>query len=140
MEIMVGYMEYNSELHSLRCPKCNHGMEEVSYEGITIDRCSHCEGLWFDGDEVLRLKNIPGAELLDTGNPKKGRKYNDHGDIRCPRCRKPMEKSAHWKQTHIWYESCRDHGIFLDAGEFTDFKYETLLGRLRGLLKGRRPS
>jgi hypothetical protein len=51
-----------------------------------------------------------------------------------------MEKSAHWKQTHIWYEVCRDHGIFMDAGEFTDFKYDTLLDRLRGLIKGKRSS
>ena len=131
-------MEFNAEVHSLLCPKCRHGMEQASHEGITIDRCTHCQGLWFDGDEAQRLKNLPGAEVLDIGNAKEGRKYDDQGDIRCPHCNKPMEKSAHWKQTHIWYEVCRDHGIFMDAGEFTDFKYDTLLDRLRGLIKGKR--
>lgn len=49
-----------------------------------------------------------------------------------------MEKASDWKQTHIWYEICRQHGIFMDAGEFADFKNDTLLDVLRGLIKGRR--
>ena len=133
-------MEYDPALHCLKCPKCHHGMAEVSYEDITIDRCSQCQGLWFDGDEAQQLKSRPGAEVLDTGSTSKGRKYDSQSDIFCPHCNKLMEKTAHWKQTHIWYEICRDHGIFMDAGEFTDFKHDTLLDRLRGLIKGKRPS
>ena len=113
-------------------------MEEVSHEDITIDRCTGCGGLWFDGDEAQRLKNLPGSEVLDSGDPKTGRYYDRQADISCPRCGKRMEKSADWKQVHIWYEVCRDHGIFMDAGEFTDFKYETLFDRFRELIKGRR--
>ena len=120
-------MEYNPDSHSLRCPKCLHGMETVSLKEITIERCTHCQGLWFDGDEAQQLKNIPGAEALDKGTPTKGRRYDEHADIRCPHCGKPMEKTSDWKQTHVWYEVCRSHGIFMDAGEFTDFKQ----GRLR---------
>jgi Zn-finger nucleic acid-binding protein len=113
-------------------------MEEVTYEDITIDRCTGCGGLWFDGDEAQRLKKLPGSEVLDSGNPKTGRIHDRRADINCPRCGKLMEKSADWKQVHIWYEICRDHGIFMDAGEFTDFKHETLLDRFRELIKGRR--
>jgi Zn-finger nucleic acid-binding protein len=131
-------MEYNPDLHSLQCPKCQHGMTAVTHEGITIDRCTQCEGLWFDGDEAQQLKNIPGGEALDTGGANKGRGYDDRGDIRCPHCHKPMEKSADWKQVHIWYEVCRDHGIFMDAGEFTDFKSNSPLDFFRGLIKGKR--
>jgi Zn-finger nucleic acid-binding protein len=129
---------YTSNTNSLKCPKCHHGMEEATYEDITIDRCTGCGGLWFDGDEAQRLKHLPGSEVLDSGDPKKGRHYDRRADICCPRCGKPMEKSSDWKQVHIWYEVCRDHGIFMDAGEFTDFKHETLLDRFRELIKGRR--
>jgi len=59
-------------------------------------------------------------------------------DINCPRCVKKMEKTADPKQIHIWYESCSDHGMFMDAGEFTDFKQESLLDFFRGLIKGKR--
>lgn len=133
-------MEYNPESHSLRCPKCHHGMETASYDGITIDRCTLCQGLWFDGDEAQQLKNMPGSEVLDEGSPKKGRHYDRLGEIRCPHCDRPMEKTAHWKQTHVWYEICRDHGIFMDAGEFNDFKNDSPLDILRSLIKGKRPT
>ena len=41
-------------------------------------------------------------------------------------------------QPHIWYEVCNEHGMFLDAGEFTDYKYETLLDKFRDLITGTR--
>ena len=45
------------------------------------------------------------------------------------------------RQTHIWYEACAEcGGMFFDAGEFTDLKYDTFMDRLRDLLKGKRPS
>ena len=113
-------------------------MQAVTYEEVTIDRCTNCGGLWFDGDEAQQLKKIPGSEVMDTGNHKAGRSYDRHADINCPRCGKVMEKSADWRQVHIWYEVCRDHGIFMDAGEFTDFKHETLFDWFRGAIKGRR--
>ena len=30
-------------------------------------------------------------------------------------------------QQHIQYEVCEEHGMFMDAGEFADFKNETLV-------------
>jgi Zn-finger nucleic acid-binding protein len=131
-------MEYNPDNHSLRCPKCFHGMEQVSFGDITVDRCTQCEGLWFDGDEAQQLKDKSGSETIDPGNPKKGRVYDERDNIRCPHCSRPMEKTSDWKQTHLWYEVCRDHGIFMDAGEFTDFKDVTLRDIFRDFLKGKR--
>ena len=132
-------MQFNSDSHSLRCPKCQHGMEAVTHNGVTIDRCTNCQGLWFDDDEAQQLKHGRGAEVLDAGSPIKGRDYDMHVDIQCPHCGRPMEKTSDWKQTHVWYEICRNHGIFMDAGEFTDFKHETPLDILRGFIKGKRP-
>jgi Zn-finger nucleic acid-binding protein len=131
-------MEYNSELHSLRCPKCGHGMNEITHEGITIDRCSNCEGLWFDSDEAQRLKKMKESRLLDTGDTTEGWKWDSCADINCPRCGKAMEKTSDPKQKHIWYEICRGHGMFMDAGEFADFVTETPLDWFRGLIKGNR--
>ncbi len=131
-------MEFDPAVHSLKCPKCGHGMYEVTHESVVIDRCTHCEGLWFDGDEAEELKLSEDSEDLDTGDPVKGWKYDSRADIDCPRCGKPMEKSSDPKQIHIWYEVCPEHGRFLDAGEFTDYKHETLLDFFRGIIKGRR--
>ncbi|MEH6590405.1 MAG: zf-TFIIB domain-containing protein [Halioglobus sp.] len=131
-------MEYNADAHSIECPKCRHGMEEITYGDVTIDRCTNCGGLWFDEDEADRLKNKWMGDALDTGHAGEGKKWDTVEDISCPRCGKDMHKSADPEQTHIWYEVCDEHGMFMDAGEFTDYKHETLADWFRGLVKGRR--
>lgn len=131
-------MEFESAVHSLKCPKCGHGMEEVTYEGVTIDRCTNCQGLWFDADEAQQLKNLPESQSVDSGDPNEGWKWDSRVDIDCPRCNKRMELTADAKQKHIWYEICHDHGMFMDAGEFKDFKEESLLDWFKSVIKGDR--
>ena len=131
-------MKYNPDVHNMQCPKCEHGMDDVTYEGITIERCTNCQGLWFDADDAYQLKSKPGSEAVDTGDPVEGWKWDSHADISCPRCGKDMKKTSDPKQTHIWYEVCNDHGMFMDAGEFSDFKHESLLDGFRDLIKGKR--
>jgi Zn-finger nucleic acid-binding protein len=131
-------MDYDKTAHSLKCPKCGHGMTEVSHEEIQIDRCTNCKGIWFDDDEVHALKLKGGSKSVDSGDPKEGWKWDSRTDIDCPRCGKKMENSADPSQNHIWYEVCKDHGIFMDAGEFSDFKDESLLDWFRGIIKGSR--
>ena len=131
-------MEYNPDQHSLKCPKCGHGMSEVSYGDITVDRCSHCLGLWFDTGEADQLKARWMGDAVDTGFADEGRKWDSVEDIACPRCHRDMEKASDPKQPHIWYETCGEHGLFMDAGEFTDYKHETLMDRFRSMIKGPR--
>ena len=40
------------EQHFMRCPKCGHEMKEETLESVTIDRCSFCEGIFFDAGEL----------------------------------------------------------------------------------------
>ena len=131
-------MEFDAAVHSLKCPKCHHGMVEVDHSEIVIDRCTGCHGIWFDEDEAHHLKKLEDSHVLDTGDPEHGWKMDSRADIDCPRCGKRMEKTADPKQKHIWYEICHEHGMFMDAGEFTDFKEESLLDWFRSLIKGDR--
>lgn len=131
-------MEYNADSHSLKCPKCEHGMEEVSYGDVTVDRCTNCQGLWFDLGEAESLKGMKGSESVDSGDPTEGWKWDSHADINCPRCSKQMQKGHDPKQKHIWFEACDEHGMFMDAGEFTDYKEESILDFFRSLIKGDR--
>ena len=132
-------MEYNSDVHSIECPKCGHGMDEISYGGdLQVDRCTHCSGLWFDEGEAELLKSKWMGDALDTGTSAQGKKWNEVEDIACPRCGKDMEKASDPDQPHIWYEVCTEHGMFMDAGEFTDYKHETLADWFRTLIKGSR--
>jgi Zn-finger nucleic acid-binding protein len=115
-------------------------MEEVTYgRDLIIDRCTNCKGIWFDAGEAEKLKGKWMSEFIDSGDPEVGKEYNKIDDVNCPRCDKKMEKVSDPKQPHIWYEACPDkHGMYFDAGEFTDYKYETLLDKFRDLVTGKR--
>jgi Zn-finger nucleic acid-binding protein len=41
--------------YRLRCPKCGKNFVEEEYEGITIDRCTGCDAVYFDAGEVDQL-------------------------------------------------------------------------------------
>jgi hypothetical protein len=43
------------ELHFMKCPKCGHDMKEGPVEGVLVDRCSFCEGLYMDAGELEKL-------------------------------------------------------------------------------------
>ena len=117
------------------CPKCNSNMSELKIEilhgQVVIDRCDGCQGLWFDNGEAEQLKKDWMADFADSGDPTVGKTYNTVRDILCPRCGKPMLKKNDSKQSHLEFEACEEHGVFMDAGEFTDWKHETLLDVFR---------
>jgi Zn-finger nucleic acid-binding protein len=120
------------------CPKCNAKMNEMKIETlhgqVHIDQCEGCKGIWFDNGEAEQLKKDWMADFLDSGDPEVGKTYNAVRDIECPRCGKPMQRINDPKQKHLQYEACEAHGLFMDAGEFTDFKHETLADIFRDLL------
>ena len=43
------------ELHFMKCPKCGHDMKEELLEGLSVDRCTHCEGIFFDAGELEQI-------------------------------------------------------------------------------------
>jgi acetyl-CoA carboxylase beta subunit len=43
------------ELHFMKCPKCGHDLRTEELDGIEIDRCSFCEGLFMDAGELEQL-------------------------------------------------------------------------------------
>ncbi len=118
------------------CPKCNAAMNERSLgtlQGrVTFDQCSSCKGFWFDTGEAEKLKDTWRPDFIDSGDPDEGRELNKVRDVNCPRCGEPMDKVSDPKQRHIQLEACREHGVFMDAGEFRDYKNETLMDIFRG--------
>jgi uncharacterized protein len=110
-------------------------MQAVHYGSIEVDRCTHCKGIWFDMLEAQHLKEVKGSGVIDAGDAETGRQYNQIDRIKCPVCTGPMLRMVDNRQPHIWYESCPVcYGMFFDAGEFRDFKEETVLDHFRDLL------
>lgn len=106
------------------CPKCSGRLEQIVCSGIEVDRCLYCRGLWFDSLEAETLKTVQGSESLDIGNPQMGNNFNKISeDIDCPRCNQKMIRMVDIDLHCIWYEKCPAcYGVWLDAGEFKNFK------------------
>jgi Zn-finger nucleic acid-binding protein len=43
-----GEAKERKDLHWMKCPKCGSDMKEQEHEGVTIDLCSVCEGVFLD--------------------------------------------------------------------------------------------
>ncbi len=43
------------ELHFMKCPKCGHDLVEEDLEGVRVDRCNFCEGVYFDAGELEQV-------------------------------------------------------------------------------------
>ena len=113
-------------MKSLKCPKCGGTLEAIMYEGIEVDRCCQCKGIWFDSSEAENLKKLKGSEKIDIGNlntenPTETETLDTN--IPCPHCNISMIKMFDLDKHPIWYETCPQcQGIWFDAGEFKKFK------------------
>ncbi len=50
-------------LPALNCPSCGKAMERTERQGVTLDQCATCMGVWFDTGEiatVFRLEPVQG--------------------------------------------------------------------------------
>ena len=111
----------------MKCPKCISPMIKVSFQGVEVDRCTDCQGLWFDEFEKDDLLKIKHSEKIDIGDPKVGREFDRVNCVFCPRCETRMVRMAALGQPHIRFEHCIVcAGCFLDAGEFRDLKRHTV--------------
>ncbi len=48
-------MEAERQSHYMKCPKCGHDLTVEQYHGVEIDRCTNCNGVWFDAGEAEQL-------------------------------------------------------------------------------------
>ena len=124
---------------AMRCPKCRADMEQINYEGTEVDRCSYCNGIWFDDGELELLSNKQAATAIDTGAHKRSKNFNQLDEYDCPRCGGEMIRKVDPQQTHIWYESCGEcNGSFFDAGELLDLSEHTISDYFKRLLTPKR--
>lgn len=118
----------------MECPKCRSDMEKVTHNKIEVDRCTNCKGIWFDMLEHEKLKAIENSESIDIGEAKVAKEFDKTTKINCPVCQTQMIPMVDRNQPHISYEACTScYGVYFDAGEFTDYKEETILDFFKDL-------
>jgi PAT family beta-lactamase induction signal transducer AmpG len=120
---------------AMRCPKCRADMEVIEFDGTEIDRCTICNGIWFDAGEIEVMRSKEAAAAIDTGDAATGKQSNALDDYQCPRCSGAMVRVVDPQQRHIWYETCSScNGSYLDAGELLDLSKVTIADFFKDLV------
>jgi Zn-finger nucleic acid-binding protein len=111
--------------HPRTCCGCGHPMDTLdigtSEAPFFVERCPACLGLFFDPGELEAIidRDVPQVHGIDhlalsrlaelNGEPVHYRK--------CPICGKTMNRINYGKSSGVIADRCRDHGVYLDAGE-----------------------
>jgi len=111
---------------SLICPSCGKELKTLKKDGIEVDRCFDCLGVFLDHDELNAVANkiVGDIEYCTI--------YNDtfkHDDGRktrvCPKCDVQMVKADFNTMTDIILDYCNScKGFWLDGGELAKINEE----------------
>jgi len=128
--------QIESEDPQVTCPKCGAGMDREGVEGVAIDRCPGCGGLWLDALEREKLVVTASAvRATDSGASGQHDERDAQQHVKCPRDHSDMIHVVDPEQPHVGFESCTVcGGIYLDAGELRDLAQLTLFERIRSYL------
>jgi len=105
----------------MKCPKCKLGeLKETKINGVKIDRCENCGGLWFEKDELKTVRDHRDGNLswLDFDLWEDKDKLTVSGkSIDCPKDGKHLFKIK-YGNTDVLVDICLDcHGVWLDREE-----------------------
>jgi Zn-finger nucleic acid-binding protein len=56
----------SAETSAMRCPKCQGAMRSYERNGVTIDQCTECRGVFLDRGELERLIDAESAHYEDA--------------------------------------------------------------------------
>ncbi len=112
------------------CPKCLSDMTELEHQGVTIDVCPGCRGIWLDPGELAQLRGASEDLPAAPDNIASGTRYLQTSTYICPRCQGGFDTFEYAPGTGLYIDRCKNcRGIYLDAGELK--KIHTITGRRR---------
>jgi membrane associated rhomboid family serine protease len=98
------------------CPKCGKGMHPLRLEGVDLDVCPACDGMWFDAGELSAAAGLS-FSTEPTGEALRSARRTWH---RCPLCAVRLYERELAPGSGIMIDQCTQcQGLFLDRGEFT---------------------
>ncbi len=110
------------EATNLCCVKCNSILDKALFQGLEVDLCPKCGGLWLDRGEITRAAKLPEAELARLRGLLTGASgpppVPTPNKAPCPACTGSLSEVV-LGAVHVDYcGTC--HGIFLDRGELEE--------------------
>lgn len=122
----------------MNCPKCTRELQTKTIHGIEIDECANCEGIWFDNNELKRVKDKIDADLnwmdFDVW------KHQDRFKVapktqNCPKCDMAMGV-IDYDDSKVEVDCCTScKGVWLDKNELhqlIDYLEEEILTKSMG--------
>lgn len=116
------------------CPKCVGILEKKKVEGIEVDVCPICEGMWFDAGELEDVIRVDSKDFdyIDVGREELDGKELTAANIdlnsrkgKCPKCSDGtilLQKQYEKKHT-VRIDMCpKGHGLWLDGGEIESLR------------------
>jgi len=103
----------------MNCPKCQTAtLAEFKVEKIAVDRCSTCDGIWFDAQELSQLLVEDARQVAELRRGARREPLDDKRG-RCPRDGAELLRIYSAIDRSVTLDACADcHGIWLDGGEF----------------------
>jgi uncharacterized protein len=87
----------NGPTQTLTCPKCGGQMRSYERNGVTVDQCTECRGIFLDRGELERLVDAENShyerEYSERGRGYEERPPRDHDDKRGHKPKKSKKKS-----------------------------------------------
>jgi Zn-finger nucleic acid-binding protein len=99
----------------MNCPKCNVALVAAKRDGIDMETCASCNGMWLTRQGLKTLED----EAFDLGDDKKGTRAFDStvDTLKCPECGKLMNRFE-YRFYDLEMDFCGEgHGFWLEAAE-----------------------
>jgi membrane associated rhomboid family serine protease len=109
-------------------------MSALQYQGVTIDVCPGCRGIWLDPGELAFLlgadEDLPSLpESMSTGT-----RFLQTSTYICPRCQGGFDTFEYAPGTDLFIDRCKEcKGIWLDSGELKKIRDITARRKMLGL-------
>ena len=104
---------------TMKCPKCQtETLGEYFVEDVAVDRCSSCDGIWFDAQELSQLL-VEDAHQIASLRRGSADEQADGKKGRCPRDESELLRVFSAIDKSVVLDACAEcRGIWLDGGEF----------------------
>jgi len=106
-------------MRAMRCPKCRtESMNVFSVEGVDLERCSSCSGIWFDARELSQLLEQDARHLSSLRRGRDTKEVEGKKGF-CPRDDSELLRVYSSINRSVIIDACAScRGIWLDGGEF----------------------
>jgi Zn-finger nucleic acid-binding protein len=109
----------------MKCPRDGATLTNEKYEGVVVDRCPSCGGIWLDSGELRTIQETIENDYSTTLNKidlvaraHELARQQKRPEIDCPKCGGHLNPREYSYCSQILIDRCEQcGGVWLDSGE-----------------------